>query len=53
MSDQTLWETPWEGAVQVPFFAASDGSWTCSIRTQDGESRYLAGVRATLMCLAD
>jgi outer membrane protein assembly factor BamB len=45
------WRTEWKGAMTVPFFAASNGSWIRSTPAYDGESLYVAGMRDVLVCL--
>lgn len=45
------WRAEWEGAMTVPFFAASNGSWIRSTPAYDGESLYVAGMRDVLVCL--
>ncbi|MCG8583995.1 MAG: PQQ-binding-like beta-propeller repeat protein [Pirellulales bacterium] len=46
-----IWETQWEGAMRVPFFAASNGSWIRSTPALDGDRLYVAGMRDVLVCL--
>lgn len=46
-----LWQTGWDGAMNVPFFAARNGSWVRSSPAYDGESLYVAGMRDLLVCL--
>lgn len=46
-----LWEARWPGALQVPFFAAANGSWIRATPACDGESLYVAGMREVLVCL--
>lgn len=46
-----LWETQWEGAMQVPFFAAANGSWIRATPACDGTRLYVAGMRDLLVCL--
>ncbi len=48
---EQVWETGWKGAMQVPFFAARNGSWVRSTPAFDGESLYVAGMRDVLVCL--
>lgn len=48
---EQIWETHWEGAVSVPFFAASNGSWIRSTPTFDDGRLYVAGMRDVLVCL--
>ncbi len=46
-----IWKTEWPGAMTVPFFAASNGSWVRATPAFDGESLYVAGMRDLLVCL--
>ncbi len=46
-----LWVQEWPGAMSVPFFARSNGSWIRSTPAWDGESLYVAGMRDVLVCL--
>lgn len=46
-----LWETRWEGSMQVPFFAASHGSWMRATPAYDGQRLYVAGMRDVLVCV--
>ncbi|MCE9630148.1 MAG: PQQ-binding-like beta-propeller repeat protein [Planctomycetia bacterium] len=48
---QERWHAEWEGALRVPFFAASNGSWIRSTPCVDGDRVYVAGMRDTLVCL--
>ncbi len=45
------WSAEWPGAMTVPFFAASNGSWIRSTPACDGERLYVAGIRDVLVCL--
>ena len=45
------WETSWEGAMTVPFFAASNGSWIRATPCIDEGRLYVAGIRDLLVCL--
>jgi outer membrane protein assembly factor BamB len=45
------WHAEWKGAMTVPFFAASNGSWIRSTPAYDGERLYVAGMRDVLVCL--
>lgn len=45
------WRAEWKGAMTVPFFAASNGSWIRSTPACDGERLYVAGMRDVLVCL--
>lgn len=52
-----VWEATWEGAMTVPFFAASNGSWIRATPAYDpgpegsGGRLYVAGMRDVLVCL--
>lgn len=48
---EQLWITDWAGAMSVPFFAASNGSWIRATPACDGERLYVAGMRDLLVCL--
>ncbi len=48
---EEVWETQWEGAISVPFFAASNGSWIRATPAFDGQRLYVAGMRDLLVCL--
>lgn len=45
------WRAEWPGAISVPFFAASNGSWIRSTPAVDGNSLYVAGMRDVLVSL--
>ncbi len=45
------WRAEWKGAMFVPFFAASNGSWIRSTPAYDGECLSVAGMRDVLVCL--
>jgi outer membrane protein assembly factor BamB len=45
------WHVEWEGAMSVPFFAASNGSWIRSTPCVDDGRVYVAGMRDVLVCL--
>jgi len=45
------WHAEWEGALRVPFFAASNGSWIRSTPCVDEGRVYVAGMRDVLVCL--
>ena len=49
---QVLWTVEWDGSLEVPFFAASNGSWVRATPALDGDSLYVAGMRDVLVCLA-
>ena len=46
-----IWQARWPGAMDVPFFARSNGSWIRSTPAFDGERLYVAGIRDVLVCL--
>lgn len=46
-----LWTATWRAGMNVPFFAASNGSWVRSTPACDGNSLYLGGMRDLLVCL--
>lgn len=46
-----LWRVQWPGAMSVPFFAASNGSWIRATPAFDGESLFVAGIRDVLVSL--
>ena len=48
---EVLWSVSWPGAMTVPFFAASNGSWIRSTPTLDGDDLFVAGMRDLLVCL--
>ena len=50
-SGETLWTTQWEGAMQVPFFAAANGSWIKSTPALGPNALVVLGVRDQLVCL--
>lgn len=50
-SGAELWRVEWPGALSVPFFAASNGSWIRSTPAFDGESLFVAGMRDVLVSL--
>lgn len=45
------WEATWEGAMTVPFFAASNGSWIRATPCIEEGRLYVAGMRDLLVCL--
>jgi len=45
------WHAEWEGAMSVPFFAASNGSWIRSTPCVDDGRVFVAGMRDLLVCL--
>ena len=50
-SGKQVWEASWEGAMRVPFFAASNGDWIRATPAFDGQRLYVAGMRDVLVCL--
>lgn len=45
------WQTQWEGAMSVPFFAKANGSWIRSTPAYDSGVLYVAGIRDVLVAL--
>lgn len=48
---EEIWKASWPGAMSVPFFAASNGSWIRATPAYDGEKLYVAGMRDVLVAL--
>ena len=48
---ETLWTQQWDGAMKVPFFAASRGSWIRATPACDGQRVYVGGMRDVLTAL--
>lgn len=46
-----VWSNQWDGAMSVPFFAASNGSWIRATPALDGDDLFVAGIRDVLVCL--
>lgn len=46
-----IWSAEWPGAMTVPFFAASNGSWIRSTPIYDGQKLYVAGMVDELVAL--
>ncbi len=46
-----LWTVEWPGAMKVPFFAASNGSWIRSTPACDGRRIYVGGMLDVLVAL--
>jgi len=46
-----IWSTSWKGSMQVPFFAASNGSWIRATPAFDQGRLYVAGIKDVLVCL--
>ncbi len=45
------WQQQWEGAMSVPFFAASNGSWIRATPAYNDGHLYVAGMKDMLVCL--
>ncbi|MFK7767094.1 MAG: PQQ-binding-like beta-propeller repeat protein [Mariniblastus sp.] len=50
-SGKEVWTSKWEGAMNVPFFAASNGNWIRSTPTYDDGKIFVAGMRDVVVCL--
>lgn len=50
-SGREIWRVEWPGAMSVPFFAASRGSWIRATPACDGETLYVAGIRDVVVAL--
>ena len=48
---EELWEHSWSGAMSVPFFARSNGSWIRSTPTFADGRLLVGGIREVLVCL--
>ena len=48
---EQAWELRWEGAMKVPFFAQSNGSWIRATPVYDSGRLYVAGIRDVLSCI--
>ena len=48
---EELWQRSWPGAMKVPFFARSNGSWIRSTPAYDEGRLYVGGIRDVLVCL--
>lgn len=48
---EKLWEAEWPGAMTVPFFAASNGSWIRATPVADEDTLYVAGIRDVIVAL--
>ncbi len=48
---KSVWSSRWEGAMKVPFFARSNGSWIRATPACDGQTLYVAGIRDVLVAL--
>ena len=50
-SSEKLWSVDWAGAMTVPFFAASNGSWIRATPASDGQTLFVAGIRDVLVAV--
>ena len=50
-SGEKLWETEWEGAMEVAKLGTSMGSWIRATPTADGGRLFVAGMPDLLVCL--
>lgn len=48
---EQLWETQWEGSINVPFFAKANGDWIRATPIYDQGLLYVAGIRDVLVCI--
>jgi len=48
---EKLWDTDWDGAMKVPFYAAKNGSWVRSTPATDGKTLFVGGMRDVLVAL--
>jgi outer membrane protein assembly factor BamB len=48
---EQAWELRWEGALKVPFFAQSNGSWIRATPVYDNGRLYVAGIRDVISCI--
>jgi len=48
---EEIWSASWEGAMRVPFFAASNGSWIRATPAYSDGRLYVGGMRDVLVCL--
>ena len=46
-----IWNTNWTGAMRVPFFARSRGSWVRCTPAYSGGALYVGGMRDVLACI--
>ena len=46
-----IWQTEWQGAVSVPFFARRNGSWIRATPAVSDEHLYVAGMEDVLVAL--
>ena len=50
-SGRELWKVEWPGAMSVPFFAASNGSWIRATPVYDGLKLYVPGMLDVLVAI--
>ncbi len=50
-SGKQLWQIEWPGAMSVPFFAASNGSWIRATPIFDGRNLYVPGMLDVLVAI--
>lgn len=50
-SGRELWSRSWQAGTQVPFFAASHGTWVRSTPAWDGSTLYVGDMRETIVAL--
>ena len=48
---KTIWTQKWSGAMQVPFFARSNGDWIRSTPVCDGQSLFIGGMKDLLVAM--
>ncbi|MCP4192983.1 MAG: PQQ-binding-like beta-propeller repeat protein [Planctomycetaceae bacterium] len=48
---EELWSQEWKGAMSVPFFARSNGSWIRATPAADDTTLYVAGIRDVLVAI--
>ncbi len=48
---EQIWQESWAGAMKVPFFAASNGSWIRSTPAVSDGHLLVGGIRDVLVCL--
>lgn len=48
---EVRWTARWDGAIEVPRFAAANGSWIKSTPALDHDSLIVLGIRDELVCL--
>ncbi len=51
ITGEQVWESKWDGAMKVPFFAAANGSWVRSTPVLDENRLYVGGMVDYLVCL--